>query len=96
MRAARRFQRATWLAAALHVLLLGVGSFEHHDLICHLKTPQHCVACASNPLASESRISTAPGACGLVDAGQIFAHHVLSEGALLAVGTNGRSPPSLD
>ncbi len=78
-----------------HILFLAAAPFEHHDLICHLKTPQHCTSCASNPLGSESRICR--GARRLPRSptpARIFALDALAEGALLAVTTHGRSPPS--
>ena len=90
----RRIRRFALLGVVLHTLFVTAAPFEHHDLICHLKTPQHCTSCASNPLGSESRICPAPGACRLADAGRIFALDALAEGALLAVSTYGRSPPS--
>jgi len=76
------------------LLFLAAAPFEHHDLICHLKTPQHCTSCASNPLGSASRISSVPGACRFADAGRIFALDLSFEGTLLTVTTSGRSPPS--
>jgi hypothetical protein len=94
-RSGRRLPRVALVGVVFHLLFLASAPFEHHDLICHLKTPQHCSSCASNPLASDSRISTAPGACGLMDAGRIVALDLQSEGSLLAVSTHGRSPPSL-
>ena len=93
-RSNRRLPLVALVGVVFHLLFLAAAPFEHHDLICHLKTPQHCTSCTSNPLGSESRISAAPGACRLSDAGRIFALDVLSEGALLTVSTHGRSPPS--
>jgi len=93
-RARRRLPLIALVGLGFHILVLAAAPLEHHDLICHLKTPQHCTSCTSNPLGSESRISAAPGACGLADAGRIFALDALPEGALLAVTTHGRSPPS--
>lgn len=89
----RRLPLIALVGVGFNILFLGAAPLEHHDLICHLKTPQHCMSCASNPLGSESRISAAPGACRLADAGRIIALDVLPEGALLAVTTCGRSPP---
>jgi hypothetical protein len=93
-RSRRRLPLIALVGVGFHILFLAAAPFEHHDLICHLKTPQHCTSCASNPLGSESRICPAPGACRLADAGRIFALDALPEGALLAVSTYGRSPPS--
>ena len=90
----RRLPLIALVGVGFHILFLTAAPFEHHDLICHLKTPQHCTSCASNPLGSESRISAPPGACRLADAGRIFALDALPEGALLAVSSYGRSPPS--
>lgn len=91
----RRLRRVALLGVALHTLFLAAAPFEHHDLICHVKTPQHCTSCASTQLGSDSHSPKAPGATRLTVAGWAFSHHILSDGALLAVGTTGRSPPSV-
>jgi hypothetical protein len=42
----------TIVGLALYAAVLISSPFEHHDLICHLKTPQHCMSCASSQLGS--------------------------------------------
>jgi hypothetical protein len=93
-RANRRLPLIALVGVVCHFLVFAAAPLEHHDLICHLKTPTHCTSCASNPLGSESRIS-APAACRLPEAGRICALDVCFEGALLTVSTHGRSPPFL-
>jgi hypothetical protein len=93
-RSRRRLPIIALVGVGFHLLVLAAAPFEHHDLICHLKTPQHCTSCASNPLGSESRISAVAGACRLADAGRIVALDALPEHARLAVSTHGRSPPA--
>jgi len=37
-----------WLAfagAVLYTVFLFIAPFEHHDLLCHIKNPQHCTSC---------------------------------------------------
>jgi hypothetical protein len=85
--------RIALLAVLLHLLVFVIAPFEHHDLLCHLKTPQHCTACASNPVGTDSRSFFAPGEVRLADAGRTIAPQVVLQGALLAVQTSGRSPP---
>src|SRR5207248_2487334 len=79
---------------ALYALFLLVSQFEHHDFLCHLRTPQHCTACAASVLGSDPETQGAPGAAPLADAGAAFAMQIPSAGALLAVRTTGRSPPA--
>jgi hypothetical protein len=81
------------LGVLLHAWVLGAADFEHHDLVCHLKTPQHCTSCALSPIGSEPRTAAAPGGCCLADAGRAQTHDVAAESALLSVPTSGRSPP---
>src|SRR5436190_78571 len=50
----RRFRRFALLGVVLHTLFVAAAPFEHHDLICHLKTPQHCTACTSSPVGSSA------------------------------------------
>jgi hypothetical protein len=84
--------RIALLAVLLHLLVFVIAPFEHHDLLCHLKTPQHCTACASNPVGTDAG-AVVPGEVRLADAGSTVAQQVVLRGALLAVQTSGRSPP---
>ena len=86
--------RVALLAVLLHLLVFVIAPFEHHDLLCHLKTPQHCTACVSNPVGTDTRNPVAPGEVRLADAGSTVARQVVIKGALLAVQTSGRSPPA--
>jgi hypothetical protein len=79
---------------ALYVLFLVASPFEHHDLICHLKTPQHCTTCASTQLGADPRPPVTVDACHLADAGRAVSFEILTESTLLAVQSTGRSPPS--
>ena len=83
------------LAIALYALVLVTAPFEHHDLACHLKTPLHCTACASSPLSVHSNAPVVPDSSRLADAGRALLPQVLSEGAVLAAASSGRSPPSV-
>jgi hypothetical protein len=88
-----RLGRVALLAVLLHLIVFVIAPFEHHDLLCHLKTPQHCTACAASPVGTDTRSSVAPGEVRLADAGSTVARQVVLQGALLAVQTSGRSPP---
>jgi len=91
----RRRRTILVLAAAIYAIVLAFGSFEHHDLICHLKHPDHCTACSSTVLGSDPRTPTVHDAAQLTDAGRAIAVEILSESILLAVRSTGRSPPAL-
>jgi hypothetical protein len=84
--------RIALLAVLLHLFVFVIASFEHHDLLCHLKTPQHCSACASNPVGTDIRSPIASREVCLADAGSPVARQTAFQGALLAVRTSGRSP----
>ena len=88
-----RFRRFALLGVVLHTLFVAAAPFEHHDLICHLKTPQHCTSCTSSPVGSSAEPHATPGAAVLHDAGSAANSDVVSESALLAVSNSGRSPP---
>jgi hypothetical protein len=93
----RRTPRARGLTAvglSLYVVILVTLPFEHHDLVCHLKTPQHCTSCASSPLGSDPHALSAPGAARLADAGAAVVPEPTLVGAVLAAGSTGRSPPA--
>jgi hypothetical protein len=84
----------TIVGLALYAAVLISSPFEHHDLICHLKTPQHCMSCASSQLGSDPHPLPIPGASRLTDVGSATIFEHLAEGALLAAESTGRSPPS--
>jgi len=93
VRMALRARRLVLAGLALFATVLVLSPFEHHDLACHLKTPQHCTSCSSSQLGSDVTALVAPGASRLPDAGAASSFVALVEGALLAVRTTGRSPP---
>jgi hypothetical protein len=82
----------TAVGLALYAAVLVAAPFEHHDLVCHLKTPQHCTSCSSSQLGSDVLPLVAPSA-RLADAGAAVLHDELLEGAILPVRSTGRSPP---
>ena len=90
----RRIRRFALLGVVLHTLFVAAAPFEHHDLICHLKTPQHCTSCTSSPVGSSAEAQATPGAAVLSDAGLAAASEPISESALLAASNSGRSPPA--
>jgi len=85
--------RAFAFIAALYAIFLVTASFEHHDLLCHVKTPQHCTSCSSSLLGSDPHVLAFLATCQLRDAGSAHSFQCLAGGALLAVRTTGRSPP---
>jgi hypothetical protein len=89
-----RLRRLALLGVVLHALFLAIADFEHHDLLCHFKTPQHCTSCALSPLGSEPRSAVDSHSCCLRDAGRALPAQFDSQGVLLSARTTGRSPPS--
>src|SRR5579864_8203052 len=90
----RLSRRVALVGMAIYALFLVASPFEHHDLSCELKTPQHCTSCTSTQLGSDTHVELAPGAAQLADAGRATALVLLDEGTLLVVRSTGRSPPS--
>src|SRR3977135_353236 len=93
-RSGRLSRRLALVGMAIYALFLVASPFEHHDLSCELKTPQHCTSCSATQLGSDTQIVLAPGAAQLADAGVASSFVVLDEGTLLAVRSTGRSPPA--
>ena len=89
-----RLRRIALLGVVLHALVVGAAPFEHHDLVCHLKTPQHCSSCTNSPVGSSSQSAPSLGASHLPDVGGAVADHVAPESAILTTRTTGRSPPA--
>src|SRR5262245_4057779 len=88
-------RRVVVLGVLLHGLFLATTEFEHHDFLCHFKTPQHCTSCALSAPGSDPGTPLAPGSCSLADAGQAVSAHLVLKSAVLPVRTRGRSPPPL-
>jgi hypothetical protein len=91
----RRWRPLAMIAAALYVVVLFTAPFDHHDLLCHIKTPRHCTSCVSSQLGSDPTTSAMFGSWQLADAGSAIAFEPLAEGAVLALLSTGRSPPVL-
>jgi hypothetical protein len=90
-------RRAPLLAVAglaFYAAFLIASPFEHHDLICHLKTPQHCTSCASSQLGADPHTLSLPGTAHLDDAGSATTFQPIAECTLLTVRSSGRSPPA--
>jgi hypothetical protein len=84
-----------YVGVAVYALVAVASSFQHHDLVCHLKSPQHCAACVATPLGNDPRTASVPAACRLADAGSADVVQPTLHRVLLAVRSNGRSPPTL-
>jgi hypothetical protein len=81
------------IGVAFYAVFLVTAPFAHHDLICHLKTPQHCTSCASSQLGPDPHTPAILGAGHLTDAGCAVLPPVVANGIVLAVRSTGRSPP---
>jgi hypothetical protein len=88
-----RRQSLISLCAAVYAVFLVTAPFEHHDLVCHLKTPLHCTSCTGSVLGSAPGHPAVPAAWNLTDAGRVVGFHRLVHGFLLQVRSTGRSPP---
>jgi len=86
-------RRLALAGLAIYALFLVASPFEHHDLLCHLKTPQHCTSCASSQLGSDPHAPLILDAWHLADAGCALSFQLPAEGTLLAARSTGRSPP---
>ena len=84
----------TIVATLFYVLVLAVSSFEHHDLVCHLKSPQHCTACTASQLGADPPAPATDATSSFNDAGRAMAMHGDAIGILLTARSTGRSPPS--
>jgi len=83
----------TLVIVALYATVQLTEAFEHHDLTCELKTPQHCLACVSSAVGPHPTSSSSAGAWHLADAGCTVPLDVRAESLLLDLDRTGRSPP---
>src|SRR5438552_12717391 len=89
-----RQQRLAVIWLTVYAIFLAATPFEHHDLLCELKTPLHCTACTSSVVGSDPARSAIVGSWTLTDLGFAFAIEFTTHGILLPVRTPGRSPPA--
>ena len=89
----RRLRFLTFVGLAIYALFLVASPFEHHDLSCELKTPQHCTACTSSLLGSDPDAPATLDSSHLADAGTAVSMLLPSDGVLLSAHSTGRSPP---
>jgi hypothetical protein len=89
-----RLRLLTLTAVALYILVLAVSPFEHHDLLCHLKTPQHCGSCSSSTAGLDAHAPAVLDGHQFSDAGRAFAAVATAKELLLVSASSGRSPPS--
>lgn len=89
----RRWRFSTYGGGLLYALFLVLAPFEHHDVACHFKTPQHCISCSASLVGSDPDAPLVLGAWHLSDAGRVVGLQLVAEGLLLAVQSTGRSPP---
>jgi hypothetical protein len=90
----RAWRSLRFIAVAFYALFLVTAPFEHHDLNCELKTPQHCTACTSSQLGADRYTPATFDDWRLADAGRAVSFIVVADGVLLQVKTTGRSPPA--
>jgi hypothetical protein len=82
------------IGVAIYAVFLVTAPFEHHDLLCHLKTPTHCTACTSSVVGAGPNAPVAVDAAALHDAGRALAADVRTRDVLLVAQSTGRSPPA--
>jgi hypothetical protein len=84
---------STLVATLFYLLVLAASAFEHHDLLCHLRNPQHCSACTASQLGADPPAVAAAAASSLHDAGGAIVMDAAVTAALHAARSTGRSPP---
>jgi hypothetical protein len=89
-----RSLRSVSVEVAIYLAILLAAPFAHHDLDCHLKTPLHCPACASNEVGLNTSLPAIARTLNLPDAGDVITCQPPANGTLLPVRSTGRSPPS--
>lgn len=82
-----------FVGVAIYALFLVAVPFEHDDLSCELKTPQHCIACRASLVGSHPDAPAALDASYLTDAGKAVSVLLLCDSVVLPARSTGRSPP---
>ena len=83
------------VGVTIYALFLVTAPFEHHDLVCHFKTPTHCTACTSSLVGADPKPRAAAGAARSRRTPAARSPSTSSPtGFLLTVRSTGRSPPA--
>lgn len=83
-----------WLGLALYATVLVLAPFQHHDLECHIRNPQHCTACSSIQASTDPAAVTGIPSAQLVDLGWAVSSYTPAKNVVLVAEVNGRSPPA--
>ena len=83
----------TFVGLTLYAICLVVTPLEHHDIVCHLKTPLHCTACVSSHVGTDPQALQQPGTSTLAEAGQLQVEPPSAERRQVVRRPIGRSPP---
>jgi hypothetical protein len=94
LRVRRRRVWWAWVGLAVYAAILVVSPVLHHDLACHVKSPTHCEACATNPLASRTEPVAAITLPGLAVAGDVVATAIAQVHTASLSTVSGRAPPA--
>jgi hypothetical protein len=89
----RRLRSRILVGVAVYVAVLVTIPFEHDDLRSHLRSPTHCAACMSSPVAAPPASTLTVETVTLGDAGRAAIAQLFAAGTLLPSRSTGRSPP---
>jgi hypothetical protein len=89
----RRARTLANIGVLLYAVFLVMTPFEHHDLLCEMKTPRHCPSCTSSLVGSNPDAPTTLDSSHLTDAGRAVPVPVPADGVVLSGRSAGRSPP---
>jgi hypothetical protein len=92
--ASRAGVRLVAAIAALYAVVVLAAAFEHHDLACELKTPQHCAACVTSAVNADRVAGPSFAHVPLADLGRAMLADVRAESAAVCADRTGRSPPA--
>jgi hypothetical protein len=90
----RRWRSLAFVGLAVYTVLVIAAGFEHHDLSCELKTPQHCTSCSASQLGSDPHTSEGLATWHLPDASCAVPIQLVADSILLTSRSTGRSPPA--
>jgi hypothetical protein len=82
------------LSVAIYVLAAALLPLAHHDLVCHLKTPSHCVTCvvgSSGDVAADRAVFSRSW---MNDLGAAVIQQTATFDSAPLRASRGRAPPS--
>jgi hypothetical protein len=79
----------------IYVVSIALLPLSHHDVICHLKSPNHCTTCLTTLSGEATPHAASIGVWTMADAGRADVTERGSAQSAVLTAASGRAPPAI-